>query len=308
MFSKQNRCIFVLGLTFAGMMYIEWMHTNKWNPAAILSLPLVFMNTVTRLAPYVCYYIWTWPAVDIVHISSFDNALLRPHQPVKRVAIMMFHGLTTHPSDWFQVHKDLASVKGKYVFHAYTPSLYAMGNAPLNEVMEHVKEDIARFLQASSDMPVCVLGSSNGARVALMTRLMHNDRPMFVGLAAGPLHGSLSVDFVRGVAPHALSFFHPVLLDELGYKSMFARTLMDQIEAADRNMNTQYSCYASSLDHVVIPYTSSFLNNVHNVTNKLYDDIGHMAFPFHTAEDLVNDCVNWADNLLIEDLKKNKQI
>jgi len=83
-------------------------------------------------------------------------------------------------------------------------------------------------------------------------------------------------------------------MDELAYNGSFARTLMAQVASADYDMHTHYVCYASSLDHLIIPHTSSFLNNVRNVTTKLYDDIGHITFQVHTAADLVNDCVNWS--------------
>jgi len=151
--------------------------------------PPLVLNTAFNLVPYVCYYYWVWPTSNHACIGVSGT---------KHVAIMMFHGLASRPSDWFQVHNELAlraSAKGGYVFHTYTPYIYAHGDAPLQEVMHHMTDGIAMFLQASSDMPVCVLGSSNGARIALMARLLHRDRPMFVGLAAGPLHGTLVADW-----------------------------------------------------------------------------------------------------------------
>jgi len=173
--------------------------------------------------------------------------------------VVLLHGLRNDPAAWYS---QLSLLKREKDIDVFAPVVPERGMCSLDEAATPVLPTLLDYIEKNPEKPVCILGVSNGSRVAtwLETKLRAREpcTPIMVSTIAGVHLGSSRMDLLirLGLARY---FYPSSLQEELKYKSETAINLLNQVRhpLLDNCAPRKYEFYATTEDLSVPDLDSS---------------------------------------------------
>ncbi len=208
------------------------------------------------------------------------------------------HGLRSHPSIW---HKQLSALrKLQPEFEIRLPYVPERGNCKLQDAVIPIEAMIRDYIQEYPNNPICLIGVSNGARIAieLEIRLRDTKTPIKVSCIAGALCGTKQMNLLDRLGLAGRVYSIP-LVNELSYQSRTAIQLMERMrEPLTNEVLRSYDFYATPNDFQIRPYTGSFpLLNNENVRYYLVPGENHNSIVSSISTLQVKNSIEWMSAL-----------
>ena len=185
------------------------------------------------------------------NLSSWKN--YTTPKPLKfNKLIVFFHGLNSSPGAW-EKHIRWLEEKTESV-DIYAPSLTLKGNTELAKVLAPLEKTLKTYSRKSSNLPICFIATSNGARIAL--HLEHKLRSIpskiLLSSAAGVFFGTKRIIF-------RYLFTHPAVYHELSYANIISKQLiLSARQPLAANIIRKFDFYGTKDDSQISPFNSAF--------------------------------------------------
>jgi hypothetical protein len=218
--------------------------------------------------------------VDTVSISNKRIDLL----------VILLHGLRGYHSIFTQyVEEYTIQYKNLNVIFFIT-DLHDISKYPIKNATEFLHQSL-RYLKNVHNIPICIMGTSNGARLAM--ELINYDTfsintPILAILIAGPLHGTVVADFIP------TNIWSLIQDKDLQQELTWNNTISQQmLQSAQLYENVHWMFHAAGSDTHIIPYTSSLPHGFINATYNIYPTLGHCGISLYNYKDYVQQSINW---------------
>jgi alpha-beta hydrolase superfamily lysophospholipase len=206
--------------------------------------------------------------------------------------IVLIHGLRGSREIW---HTQLNLLKS-YNYDIYVPIVPHQGLCSLQEASTPILDYIINYINIHPRIPICILGVSNGGRIALYLDLQLRSKfpktPVFISNIASPHNGSSRMNLL--IKLHLANFFYPqILQEELLPNSETNMKLMLNIQSPTKAPR-QYEFYGTTTD-LHIPELESTLPQIpnHNTTHYVLYGHSHNSIVHAAAENQIRNCVQW---------------
>lgn len=195
------------------------------SPAGANKVIAVGMAAFRQLA-HMIDYSCRWSSLPDYH--KLDET--RVYKKSSAGLVVFIHGLRSHPSKW-KYH--ISKVKENPQLDFFAPFVPKQGLCPLQEATAPIFDHIIKYTQEHPGKPVCLIGHSNGARIAInieeMMRSSAPATPVNVSGIAGPHLGSSMMNLAEKLC-FARLFYPSEVRKEMGYKSEPAKSLMSRVK------------------------------------------------------------------------------
>ncbi|MBX9744096.1 MAG: hypothetical protein K2X08_02660, partial [Chlamydiales bacterium] len=88
-------------------------------------------------------------------------------EPDHRGLFVLIHGLRSDPAAWFKQIFLLENYQSELKTHIFAPVVHNLGICSLEEAARPILEQLGLYIREYPMHPVCLLGTSNGGRIAL---------------------------------------------------------------------------------------------------------------------------------------------
>lgn len=206
--------------------------------------------------------------------------------------ILLIHGLHNHPSIWEGYIQALRSKKLEIDICA--PAIPKEGDCTLEKAAKPVVAIAKNYLQKHPGKPICLLGISNGARIATYVDVQLRKYPVdiLVSTIAGAHLGTKCANFIAKV-PLINRLYSTSIKKELAYKSDTSRRLIDALRKPISVGSRKYDFYAATEDHVIVPYKLSLPIIDHGESHHILNGVGHLSILPATQKRQINACIRW---------------
>jgi len=202
------------------------------------------------------------------------------------------HGFNGHPSIWRKQHETLRQQEG---YDLVLPHIPKKGNCSLEEAADPVYRMVKDYVTKNPQKPVCLLGVSNGARIAIdverRLRAEAQGTRVKVSLVASATLGTKLVCLAKRLHLDPL-FFHPEFAKDLSYYSDRGQSLVKQAQIIYPINPRSYDCYATTEDHNVFPFNAC-LPNIEGAYHKVINGQGHNSIVSEVSQDQTERCISW---------------
>lgn len=167
------------------------------------------------------------------------------------------HGLKGHPRIWRNQLERLKQQNEN--FEIRLPYVPQRGNCRLGDAVDPIEGMVRDYIEQNPERPVCLLGVSNGSRVAmeLEVRLRDTKTPIYVSNVAGALSGTKQMNLAQRLKVATL-LYNSDIVDEMHYQSDRSKHLLEKVrEPLENGVQRVYDFYASPDDFQIKPYTGS---------------------------------------------------
>lgn len=204
------------------------------------------------------------------------------------------HGLSGHPNIW---RHQLAALRNKQPdFEIRLPYVLKRGNCSLKKAVEPIEDMIRDYITQHPGQPVCLMGVSNGARIAaeLEVRLRDTKAPIKVSSVAGALSGTKQMGLMKTIGL-ATMVYDTTLVNEMLYQSPTANSLLSRMRGIlEKGVERAYDFYASPNDFQIKPYTGSLpVLREKNVRYFLVPGESHNSIVSRVSTIQVEHCIDW---------------
>jgi hypothetical protein len=204
------------------------------------------------------------------------------------------HGLNGRPNIW---HHQLAILqKHQSDFEIRVPYVPQKGNCFLDMAVAPIEAMVRDYINQHPGQPVCLMGVSNGARIALEleVRLRNTNAPIKISSVAGALFGTMQINLLHMLGL-ATFLYKPVLVNEMFYLSHTSFRLFNRVaEALPQNAERAYEFYASPDDFQIKPYTGSLpVLSGKDVKYFLVPGENHNSIVARVCSIQIQSCINW---------------
>lgn len=209
--------------------------------------------------------------------------------------VVLLHGLRNDPAAWFS---QIDLLRKHSQIEVFAPVVPNRGMCSLEEAAQPVLPAIEQYARENPGKPICLLGVSNGSRVATWseTQLRQSapQSPVLVSTIAGVHKGSKRMNLLEylGLAKY---FYPQVLQEELAYNSETSSTLLNRVKAplpagcAER----YYEFYATTED-VSVPDLDSSLPFIEKQEHwYLLHGHSHDSIVTAIAGEQIKHCTDW---------------
>ena len=175
---------------------------------------------------------------------------------------VLIHGLNGQPSIW---NGHIAELEKMHHTDLFVPCVPHKGNCSLEEAAIPILNQLLDFIQQHPDKPICLIGVSNGARLALWLEVQLRKKASHTAIKisniAGVHLGSSRMNFVASYRCTRWWFrYKPQTLEELAFNSPKAKQLINAVREPFEGTR-DYEFFASTEDFH-IPETDSSLPNL----------------------------------------------
>lgn len=205
-------------------------------------------------------------------------------------------GLNGHPSIWKKHLSDLKAVEAIDRFVPYVPE---NGECELDQAAEPIYKVVLDYTQKHPGKKICLIGVSNGARIAtyIETKLRQDapNSPVKVSTIAGVHFGSRWANYLQILNALQISRCCPALFNELGFASMKAKELLDEVQKPlAPNVKRAYQFYATTED-LIISDLSSSIPKIGTIASsfKIYHGEGHNSLVERVADEQMKDALQF---------------
>lgn len=209
--------------------------------------------------------------------------------------VVLLHGLRSAPAAW---HSQIGILQRHQKIDVFAPTVPKRGMCSLEEAATPILPTLLDYIQKNPGKPLCVLGISNGSRIAAWLEIKLRDRapqtPVRVSTISGVHLGSRRMNLLEKLGL-AKWFYPDALRGELRYGSDKARELLGRLSSplpagcAARD----YEFFAST-DDLSVPDLDSSAPTI-NKGERSYIVHGHSHDSIVTAvaEQQIAACVGW---------------
>ncbi len=204
------------------------------------------------------------------------------------------HGLNGRPNIW---RNQLAVLqKQQPGFEIRLPYVPQKGNCSLETSVAPIETMIRDYLHQHPGKPVCLMGVSNGARIAmeLEVRLRDTKASIFISSVAGPFSGTKQMNLMNGLGLATL-LYKQVVVNDMLYQSHSSNSLLNRIrESLLENIERVYEFYASPDDFQIKPFSGSLpvLKDKH-VSYFIVPGENHNSIVTKVSSIQVQNCMKW---------------
>lgn len=167
------------------------------------------------------------------------------------------HGIDGHPKVW---RNQTDTLKEQYPnFEIRLPYVTKTGNCTLDEAVDPIEAMVRDYIKKHPRQPVCLMGISNGARIALEldVRLRDTTTPIFVSSVAGAFSGTTQIDILHTFGL-ATKMYGNDFVNDMHYQSDSAKSLINRVrKGLPEKVERAYDFYAAPDDFAIKPYTAS---------------------------------------------------
>jgi hypothetical protein len=207
---------------------------------------------------------------------------------------VLIHGLRGHPSIWNrQLDKLEAAHPDGDIFVPFVPK---SGNCSLEEAGQPIFNHILGYLQKHPSNPVCLLGVSNGGRIATWIEYQLREASPQTAVKISTI---AAVHFGSRMINHLASFKFlnsligtETLREELAFGSQRARLLLDCIRKAC-TAKRSYDFFATTEDFHVPDLGSSLPILNKGEQRFVIHGYGHNSIVFAVADEQITSCQQW---------------
>ncbi|MEL7432081.1 MAG: hypothetical protein AAGI90_06120 [Chlamydiota bacterium] len=221
--------------------------------------------------------------------------------PDSQGLIVFIHGLRNDPAAWFS---QLSLLPPNTKMDIFAPVVHKRGVCPLDQAVNPLLPKIEDYVKKNPKKPVCLLGTSNGSRVAaeIETRLreISPGTPVKVSSVAGPHLGSSSLDLFDRFSCGLANWRYPDgLKEELKYNSDKAKELLRRIKTplpkgcAPRS----YEFYATTEDITIPDLVSTLPKLTMREKHYLVHGESHGSIVSAIAKQQMDSCFAWMNSV-----------
>lgn len=201
------------------------------------------------------------------------------------------HGLLAHPSCW-DTHVDLVGSR----YDVFTPFVPRRGVCSLEEAADPIYEHVKRYALAHPDRKICVIGHSNGSRIAAYIEAkLREDAPSVpvrVSTIAGVILGSSRQSVAKCMGIDRC--FCPTLSDEIAYRSDKANEIFNTLKASLNPDVAQRSYeFFGTFDDLLVDIESSLPQIHKGETHHALYGVGHCEIVEKVAALQVEKAKEW---------------
>lgn len=209
--------------------------------------------------------------------------------------VVLLHGLRNAPAAWYS---QTGILQHHEKIDIFAPTVPKRGMCSLEEAATPILPTLLDYIQKNPGKPLCILGVSNGSRIATWLEIKLRDSasqtPVMVSTIAGVHLGSRRMNLLERLG--LAKWFYPTALrEELTYGSDKARELLGQLSSplpvgcAARN----YEFFASTED-ISVPDLDSSLPTINKGEHSyIVHAHSHDSIVTAVAEQQIASCVHW---------------
>ena len=213
----------------------------------------------------------------------------------------VIHGLNGRPNIW---RNQLSALRKQQPdFEIRLPYVPQRGNCSLEEAVAPIEAMIRDYIEQHPGQPVCLMGVSNGGRLAmeLEIRLRDTKAPIKVSSVAGALSGTKQIDLMHrfGVAKKVYS---SPLVDDMLYQSETAMRILNSArQVLPAGVERAYDFYSSPNDFQIKPYTGAFpVIGQEDVSYFVVPGENHNSIVSRVSDIQIERCVGWMQEHAIQ--------
>jgi hypothetical protein len=192
---------------------------------------------------------WKTPKSEQYNISQDQN-----WKENSNGLVVLLHGLNSHPAVW---HGHVSTMKKDTANYGSvdlrTPLIPKKGNCTVSESLGPIENMIRNYARNHPDKPICVLGVSNGGRLAahLSHKLQDLDNPLLFSGIASVLNGTQHPIFQN-------ESFDPEIKKDYIWADTEAAELIKKMATVEKTNRLRESIfYTSTEDPLVYPWYGS---------------------------------------------------
>lgn len=239
-----------------------------------------------------CHHLWTYRSFDFSKLYQAPRLLSHIYDPVHKhrvlsskqnhissvhMIVVCLHGIRSNPRSCvylIEELKDRIPTAWQNRFLILSPELYKRGNAPLDEVVNRVLDQLQPLLDVHPSSACTLIGVSLGGLVALAVRAKLDERSqskrlVYVATIASPLSGTIWMDMLSWLQERMKWKTHPWksifmgrrdpdLIPELSFQHTRRIALLNKLRESVYMSRTHYVFIATVNDHLIIPFNSGF--------------------------------------------------
>lgn len=234
-----------------------------------------------------------WNMIRHRHYSFYKNDKMEWKKESKGLVVFI-HGLGGDPSNWTS-HIDL--VKHDKQLDVFIPYVPKRGFCTVEHAAQPTLERIKHYAKANPTMPICLIGHSNGGRIAsYLDREMQKDditskTPVKVSTIGAIHFGSSMFSHINKFG--LLNFFFTKeLVSEFEFGSTKAHAILGDLAKPNTEAIRDYEFFASTEDQLV-PLQSSTPILGKNEKHRVYSGHGHVSLVDHVRHVQMSSCLTW---------------
>ncbi|MEC7838667.1 MAG: hypothetical protein VX777_01355 [Chlamydiota bacterium] len=210
----------------------------------------------------------------------------------KKGLFLCIHGLQDHPSVW-KYHIKLLK-KLNLEVEIKVPYVRFKGNCSLETAAKPILHLLLDYIKSNPGKPICILGVSNGARIADFIDLSLRDVDVNIKIStiAGAHYGSTKMNYLNKWAVTE-KIFDEYLRSEMQYGSHNVRDVISSMRKKISVGSRSYDFYATTEDYIVTPFNSSLPIINQNENYYLLHGEGHASIVWKTRKHQIDSCTEW---------------
>jgi len=228
------------------------------------------------------------------HIELNDNNLANLEWKENSEGLyVLIHGLKGHPNTWYK-QLDILQEKQPNC-DIKIPFVFKKGDCSLEEALVPIEKMIRDYIARNPGKPICLLGFSNGSRIALEleTRLRDTYTPIKVSSVAGAFLGTKQMTLASQLKIANL-IFNQDLIGDLSYESQKAQDLMERLQNPNTGFLSRFEFYATPTDFMIRPFVASLPHIPNKKTaHFIVEGENHNSLVSKVAEFQIERCAKW---------------
>lgn len=206
---------------------------------------------------------------------------------------LLIHGLNGRPNIWFDQLQLLRQQQPDCEIRI--PYIHQRGNCKLSCAVEPIFQMLQSYMEENPGKPICIMGVSNGGRIAaeLDLRLREQESKVRLSIVAGAIMGSQKMDLLKRTGL-ARFLHHKAIVREISYCSLQARLHLGKLQdPLPPRVQRSYEFFASTEDFQISPCSAALPEVGHGATYNLVHGENHSSIVSAICATQVLNCVDW---------------
>ena len=280
-----------------------YCYTQAESNYALKSLCERMVNVALMIARTVKFILFIAPSF-IYHLVHPHPAYCNPAEQREwrednEGLYVFISGLKSHPI-WAEGHRSRLE-REQPNMEVRIPSIPHNGDCSLEEAAQPIVEMIRDYIQQNPGKPICLIGTSNGGRIAakVETALRGEGAPIRVSALAGVFFGSQRMD--RLAHWHIADYlFNPAVVQELQTGSEVSIALIEAMRAETEDPRA-YEFFASANDEFIPNFSSCLPIFGRGETFRVVEGENHFSITHSARREQLNNARRWMEeNRVVE--------
>lgn len=229
---------------------------------------------------------------SILYLQPFETPVWNPNSDG---LYLFIHGLRLHAFEWEEHLKCLEGQMDKV--DVLMPKVVKKGDCSLEAAGKPILKIIMNYINSHPNKPICILGMSNGCRIALWLEYQLRQKApqvaVKVSATSGVLFGTRLVNFLRKFAILRIFVGCPTICDELAFGSETARKLLDRVKEPFDQDKRDYEFYTTTEDFELIDLCTALPRLDKGERYHVVPGRGHHSILPVICQKQMQDCQDW---------------